>query len=123
MGNICYGILFNEGEDKLNEFLKSYKEGSPPLILSTPFQEGYLPVPKFVHKDSLNIDKLEQYRKLKKRKKISYISAQKLLNVGEIDIDKIIDEELSSNEKTEIKRSIKYSEDNRMRNVIDRISN
>ncbi|NMC66632.1 MAG: hypothetical protein GYA61_00235 [Spirochaetales bacterium] len=122
-GHICYGILFNEGEEKLNEFLKGYKEGSPPLILSTPFFEGYLPVPKFVHKDLLNISKLQEYRKLKKRKKINYIPAEKLLDGKDIDIDEIINTEISNNEKTERKKYFVSSEETRMRNVIDRISN
>lgn len=45
MGHIAWTIALTEGEDALLEYLKSYEEGSPPLILSHAFPHDWLPVP------------------------------------------------------------------------------
>lgn len=47
-GHICWAIrfLYQNGENKLREFLETYdKEGLPPLLVSNGFPMGYLPKP------------------------------------------------------------------------------
>ncbi len=47
-GHICWAIrfLYQNGENKLREFLETYnQEGMPPLLVSNGFPTGYLPKP------------------------------------------------------------------------------
>lgn len=83
-GHICWAIrfLYQNGENKLREFLETYdKEENPPLLVSNGFPSGYLPKPvipsitqteldKFVGKEN----RIANSFKIKTIKKLTIIS-------------------------------------------------
>lgn len=125
-GHICYGILFNEGEEKLNEFLQNYKDSNPSLVLSTPFPEGKIPLPKILHQKSNDTSSqiemnLEEYRKLKRKKKIKYLNYESLVNKNSIDLDSLIEKEIEEEDKKYDCCKIESVNESRFHNVIDRM--
>lgn len=122
-GHICYGILFNEGEEQLTEFLSFYKNTdanfSPPLVLSTPFPEGMIPLPKMLYEKEEEMN-LEKYNKIKRKKNIKYIPFEKLMNKEKINISVFLEEQIEKEKKNE-GMNIKFQKNTRMRNSIDRI--
>lgn len=121
-GHICYGILYNEGEDKLKNFLELYKNNEPPLILSTPFPENMLPLPK-INLEKKEIETIEQYQNIKKTKKIKFLPLDKLITNKQIALDNLIDEEIKKyNNQNENEYYIKNETITKMRNSIDRLS-
>ncbi|MFN3412308.1 MAG: type III-A CRISPR-associated RAMP protein Csm4, partial [Exilispira sp.] len=121
-GHICYGILFNEGEDKLKNFLEQYKNNEPPLILSTPFPENMLPLPKINFKKK-EITTIEEYKNIKIAKKIKYIPADKLINNNTIELSELIKEEIKKfNNQNKNEYYFKEAKISKIRNSIDRIS-
>ncbi len=44
-GHIAWGILYREGQASFQRWLDEYDGDSPPLIISDPFPEGFLPKP------------------------------------------------------------------------------
>lgn len=120
-GHICYGILFNEGEEKLNEFLNGYKNAdanfSPPLVLSTPFPQGMIPLPKLLHEKEEEMN-LEKYNKIKRKKSIKFIPVEKLMTNERINISEFLEEQLENENQG---KNASYKKDTRIRNSIDRL--
>ncbi len=121
-GHICYGILFTEGEDKLKEFLDSYGKKDPPLIISTPFPENLIPMPKIYYEKTLKINNLKDYRNLKIKKKVKYLPAFEIIGKEKVNLNKII-EDIIENEKKGKNGAEKINEkvENRFRNSINRM--
>lgn len=44
-GQICWGIVLRNGEDKLKQLLKGYNENKPFIVVSDAFPTGYFPLP------------------------------------------------------------------------------
>jgi len=44
-GHLCWAVAYQEGEQGIREFLKPFKDGNPPFVVSDGFPEGYLPKP------------------------------------------------------------------------------
>jgi len=44
-GHLCWGMLYLQGADDLQSFLRRYEHGQPPLLLSNGFPGDFLPVP------------------------------------------------------------------------------
>jgi len=85
-GHICWALRYLEGEERLLDFLRSFDADGPPLILSSAFPEGYLPMPVL---RPLNPDeeeelynsfefrsRLEFYKKIKPFKKVNLIKVK-----------------------------------------------
>jgi len=74
-GHIVWGIANHEGDEAVTEFLEQEKSESPALIVSSAFPAGMLcrdlPLPK----EREEILDTEEYSKIKKAKKIKYMSA------------------------------------------------
>lgn len=125
-GHICFGILYNQGEKALEEFIDQYPKISdkdisgkiPPLIISKPYNKNMLPLAKStLLLEDEKIDNLSKYRKLKKKKKINEIPFQ-LYNEK---IDSRIFEKMEKFKDENIENI--YIETSRTRNRIDRFSN
>ncbi len=83
-GHICWSMVYHQGQGYLTDFLAEMKSGSPPLILSDPFTEGYLPVPvlpaldgirrrQFMQQLQQTLDKKTAFDVLKKLNKVKYL--------------------------------------------------
>ncbi|RMF85078.1 MAG: hypothetical protein D6744_02000 [Planctomycetota bacterium] len=44
-GHLCWGLALHEGEQALADLLCEMKSGEPPLVISDPLPEGFLPAP------------------------------------------------------------------------------
>ncbi|MCC6544828.1 MAG: hypothetical protein IT392_10060 [Nitrospirae bacterium] len=88
-GHICWALRYLKGEDKLIEFLSAFNVGNSPLILSSGFPNGYLPMPVLRplsdKEEKLLWEKYERgktrlgfTRELKIFKKVSYIQISAL---------------------------------------------
>jgi len=62
-GHLCWVIAHKEGEKGLEEFLKPFKQGNPPFIISDGFPGELLPKPMVVE---FNIYKPEDRKEWKK---------------------------------------------------------
>lgn len=66
-GHICWAMAYQEGEEKLAEFLDKMDSEMPPLVLSDPFPAGKLPVPVLpLQHNSHDVKRQDQYKELKK---------------------------------------------------------
>lgn len=45
-GHLCWGIRYRSGSEALQTWLQQYDLGTPPLILSDPFPQGFVPRPR-----------------------------------------------------------------------------
>lgn len=74
-GHLCWGMRYQQGVSALEDWLNQYDSGSPPLVLSDPFPQGYLPRPALAPQArSAQPPKIEEADIRKKRDKISWIS-------------------------------------------------
>jgi CRISPR-associated protein Csm4 len=81
LGHICWAVRYVKGEKALIEFLGAFSEDNAPLILSSGFPRGYLPMPilrplSIDEEDGLSQmckSKLEFAKEMKSLKKISFI--------------------------------------------------
>ncbi|WP_457561924.1 type III-A CRISPR-associated RAMP protein Csm4 [Caminibacter pacificus] len=62
-GHLCWMILFEFGNDKLEELLEEYKNGNPFLVVSDGFAKNYLPKPALPLKYLNEEDKKEARKK------------------------------------------------------------
>lgn len=80
-GHICWALRYVKGEKALIEFLNAFSEDNAPLILSSGFPKGYLPMPVL---RPLSLDeeetisqrcksRLEFAKEMKELKKVSFI--------------------------------------------------
>ncbi|HPY53266.1 MAG TPA: hypothetical protein PK505_04655 [Treponemataceae bacterium] len=74
-GHACWAIRFNEGDERLEEFLKNAREQKPELIFSDGFPSGFLPKPQVpVHFKQLKSP--EEVRRFKNFNKLKWIKKQ-----------------------------------------------
>ncbi len=57
-GHICWALRYCYSEMKLIDFLNSYNNGTPPLIISNAFPKGYLPYPVLLPIKKLKVSEL-----------------------------------------------------------------
>jgi len=69
-GHFIWGIARRQGQDAATDFLSKLED--KPFVISSAFQEGYLPKPLLAPAWS---DNVEKYSKLKKLKKAKYVPA------------------------------------------------
>lgn len=93
-GHICWGLKYNEGESRLENFINQYRDEIP-LILSNAFPKGMLPKPLLKRKYPSTFMNLYNYSYIKKEKKIRYISVANfpngILKEENIQIKKTVD--------------------------------
>lgn len=84
-GHLCWQVVFGALEIKIEEFLRPFKEGKPPFVLSEGFPEGLMPIPLIKIKRPEASDR-QAYRLMKKQKKAPYCSVEDFLKIcrGEI---------------------------------------
>ncbi len=75
-GAICWGIRWLESEQKLLETLKSFKEGKPPFVISTPlpWKDGKWAFPRPIYFISITPKSAEEYKQYKKLKGAKWVS-------------------------------------------------
>ena len=67
-GHLCWVIAYLEEEKELEKFLKPFKEGNPPFLISDGFPEDFLPRP---FSAEFNIEDPELRKEIKKRNFVS----------------------------------------------------
>jgi len=70
-GHVAWGIARREGEPALQSFLASVKKEAA-FVISSAFPEGHIPVPILAPHEKTTSN-VEEYNKIKKRKKVRYI--------------------------------------------------
>jgi len=85
-GHLCWQVAFGALEMSIEEFLRPFREGRPPFVLSEGFPEGLLPIPLMKTKRPEATDR-QTYRLMKKQKKSPYCSVDDFLKIcrGETD--------------------------------------
>lgn len=74
-GHVVWGIANHLGEEEVENFLKSAKNGEPTFIISSAFPKGCICKPFPKHIDRVLDMKTSDYAKIKKNKKLKYVSA------------------------------------------------
>lgn len=68
-GHLCWGLRHMEGEKALLQFIESYEQGTPPLLLSNGFPDDLLPRPVLPEPDiDKSLSLKEQRQKFRDRK-------------------------------------------------------
>jgi len=67
-GHLCWVIAYLEEEKELEKFLKPFKEGNPPFLISDGFPENFLPRP---FSAEFNVEDPEMRKEIKKRNFVS----------------------------------------------------
>lgn len=62
-GHLCWTVAYREGDKGLEEFLKPFKEGNPPFLISDGFPGDLLPKPLSAE---VNIDDPDERKEMKK---------------------------------------------------------
>lgn len=79
-GHLCWGMRYNYGEDQLEDFLRQYGTGSPPLLLSNGFPGDLLPYPLMQLPEidtSLSlVEQREKFQQNKKAKSARYLTTE-----------------------------------------------
>jgi len=74
-GHLCWGLRYAAGEAALIEWLRSYDEGQPPLVISDPLPSGFWPVPAIPPAPlPSNAPSLDEFDRRKKLSKTAWIS-------------------------------------------------
>ncbi|MDP8238811.1 MAG: hypothetical protein P9X24_06960 [Candidatus Hatepunaea meridiana] len=73
-GQLCWQLVFRDGEDALKNFLKPFLNGDPPYVLSDGFPAGMLPRPLLSRLDDDIASTVEEYGELKERRKSKYLT-------------------------------------------------
>jgi len=74
-GHICWGIVYNKGEEELESFLELYDNETPPLVLSDGFEKGKVPKPimsTILPDPDIGLQDINIFKKAKKIKEIPY---------------------------------------------------
>ncbi|MGC9455732.1 MAG: type III-A CRISPR-associated RAMP protein Csm4 [Phycisphaerae bacterium] len=58
-GHLCWGMVYNEGSAALGEFLEQMRSNQPPLVISDPLPEGFLPNPVLPASDAQEYERME----------------------------------------------------------------
>lgn len=93
-GAFCWSYKYLYGTERLEAFLDICMTQKPPIIFSNMFFQNMLPIPLVVLNKIKNIDcgnDLEQYKKLKKINKNSFLPKQIFLQVLENNYENVID--------------------------------
>lgn len=72
-GYLAYHVALTEGEDACNEYLKPFRERTPPFILSDAFPEGILPKPLFASNKG-KAATVGEYAKQKQWQKATFVT-------------------------------------------------
>jgi CRISPR-associated protein Csm4 len=72
-GSLCWALIYREGEEALQRFLRPFIEGDPPFLLSDGFPTGYLPVPCFFKVRHPKNEDSAAYARNKQLKRVHYI--------------------------------------------------
>jgi CRISPR-associated protein Csm4 len=79
-GHLCWQVVFGALDMRIEEFLRPFKEGKPPFVLSEGFPEGLMPIPLIKTKRPEASDR-QAYRQMKKQKKSPYCSLDDFLKI------------------------------------------
>lgn len=110
-GQLCWGIKYGYGETALLKFLEEYND-EPPLILSSGFPAGYMPMPVLkpvLSQAGAGLDKITKHKEIKKIKWIEKELLHKTISI-------------SSFLQQVLKVPMEVEEITRQRNSIDRLS-
>jgi CRISPR-associated protein Csm4 len=88
-GHVCWGLVFRQGERKLDELLSLYDQENPPLVFSNGFPEGMLPFPHLTPYLPRDIESSEESREFKRLKKVPYLPLEMFLGEEALSIPKI----------------------------------
>lgn len=92
-GHVAWGIARHEGAESLEAFLDSFAT-FPPLVMSSAFPAGCIPVPQ-LYNDLANPSDPNAYSRLKKSKRLRYIPISTINNGNPINHD-VVGEAASS---------------------------
>jgi CRISPR-associated protein Csm4 len=87
-GSLCWIMAWREGADELSQFLRRYKNGEPPFILSDGCPDDLLPAPMHLSLMTPKDEGLESYKHAKKLKKVFWLTQAEFRSVcsGNLDI-------------------------------------
>ena len=133
-GHICWALRFlkwDEGEDRLEIFLKEYdNDTSPPLLVSNGFPEGYLPKPVLPPVPQNEIDeivglknRIEMSYRIKTLKKLEYIRKEDFIILLEKGLNSSNMLELLLNNYDSYRDIIELQPHDVQRNTVNRASN
>lgn len=80
-GQLCWQVVFRDGEEALKSFLEPFLDGDPPFVLSDGFPAGLLPRPQLSRLDEGVASTIEEYRELKERRKSKYLTVTQFQDV------------------------------------------
>lgn len=75
-GAVCWVMAWRDGEEALARFLREYKDGNPPFVLSDGMPGDLLPAPASLSLRESKENTLEEYRKNKRLKKVSWLTSE-----------------------------------------------
>jgi len=88
-GHLCWAVLFELGENRLNKLLNEYKKGNPFLIVSDGFAKNHLPKPSLPLRFLGETDKKEARKKrwmtFENLKNGNYLDAKTNKDIGYIE--------------------------------------
>ncbi|MFW5890865.1 MAG: type III-A CRISPR-associated RAMP protein Csm4 [bacterium] len=141
-GAFCWAYLDLYGEKSLEELLDNYFAHDDKFVVSSAFPNGFLPAPLFqwyktedIDKLSTNRTKFEVMSKLKKFKKVKYVTENlfDMLLMGDISVDVIVKDIIFQRNQYSIcgnvlgldyeDLSLSISSQNSFKNSINRLSN
>ena len=88
-GSLCWILSWREGADVLTQFLQEYKNGNPFFVLSDGLPGDLLPAPLHMSLRKSKGDNIEEYKKAKELKKVSWLSPETFESVrrGGIEVE------------------------------------
>ncbi|MBI5194633.1 MAG: hypothetical protein HZA08_14540 [Nitrospirae bacterium] len=75
-GSLCWILAWREGTDALTKFLQEYKNGNPAFVLSDGFPCDLFPTPLHISLRKSKGDNIEEYKRTKELKKVSWLSPE-----------------------------------------------
>lgn len=68
-GNLCWIMVWRDGEEALVRFLEEYKNGNPPFVVSDGMPGDFLPAPAHLSLMTKTSETFDEYKKAKDVKK------------------------------------------------------
>lgn len=123
-GHICWGVLYNDGEKALLNFLEENRQ-KPKLLLSDGFPQNYLPMPLLKPDKGEDVNEQKDRKKYaenkKYRKKVRYIKKDFIFEGKKISFKKVCEDfEKGNTDELKIRAHPEFIKVMRTRNVIDR---
>ncbi len=118
-GHLCWALAYIQGEKALSDFLQTFADAQPPLILSNGFPTGYLPCPLFPASVLRQDDHTVKDRK--KLKRVTLLAESWLLDARNGLTEEKIQSALLDNEK--LGNENPWKEELGYHNTIDRRTN